>query len=85
MSEKGSGVGMFFLGMLTGAVVGGLAALFLTPKTGKETRQLVKDKSMEWRDAAQRGYTDFKDRFTRARECLRTPSGEKGTTSGNGK
>ncbi len=83
MSESSSGAGMFFIGMLTGAIVGGVAALLLTPKTGKETRQLIKDKTMEWRDMAQERYVDFKDRFTRAGECLRTPT-EKGT-AGNGK
>jgi gas vesicle protein len=74
MNERSSGIGMFFIGMLTGAVVGGVTALLLAPKTGKETRQMIKDKTMEWRDMAQERYADIKDRVGRAGECLRTSS-----------
>ncbi len=83
MNERGSGVGMFFLGILTGAIVGGVTALLLTPKTGKETRQLIKDKTLEMRDMMQDRWTDYKDRVTRAGQCLRT-STEKEPTAGNG-
>lgn len=83
MYERGSGVGMFFLGILTGAIVGGVTALLLAPKNGQETRQLIKDKTMEWRDMAQERYSDIKDRMTRAGECLKTTS-EQGKTGGNG-
>lgn len=34
----------FFAVLLTGAVIGGVIALLYAPKTGKETRQLIKDK-----------------------------------------
>ena len=33
------------IGLLTGAVIGGVIALLYAPKTGKETRQLIKDKA----------------------------------------
>jgi gas vesicle protein len=37
----------FGIGLLVGAVIGGVIALLYTPKTGKETRQLIKDKVTE--------------------------------------
>lgn len=46
----------FGLGLLTGAVVGGVIALLYAPKTGTETRQLVKDKATSVADAV-RGKT----------------------------
>ena len=84
VNERGSsGVGMFFPGLLAGAVVGGVTALLIAPRSGQETRQMIKDKTMEWRDMAQDRFTDAKDRFSRAGECLRTPGSEKEKT-GNG-
>jgi gas vesicle protein len=41
----------FGIGFLTGAVIGGVIALLYAPKTGKETRQLIKDKTTEVVDA----------------------------------
>jgi len=35
----------FGIGLLVGAVIGGVIALLYAPKTGKETRQLIKDKA----------------------------------------
>jgi gas vesicle protein len=37
----------FGIGLLTGAVIGGVIALLYAPKTGKETRQLIRDKATE--------------------------------------
>ena len=34
----------FGIGLLTGALIGGVIALLYAPKTGKETRQFIKDK-----------------------------------------
>lgn len=42
----------FSIGLLSGAVIGGVIALLYAPKTGKETRQLIKDKTTEVVDAA---------------------------------
>ena len=41
----------FGIGLLTGAVIGGVLALLYAPKTGKETRQMIKDKATEVVDA----------------------------------
>ena len=37
----------FGIGLLSGAIIGGVVALLYAPKTGKETRQLIKDKTTE--------------------------------------
>ena len=37
----------FGTGLLIGAVIGGAIALLYAPKSGKETRQLIKDKTTE--------------------------------------
>ena len=41
----------FGIGLLTGAVIGGVIALLYAPKTGKETRQLIKEKATDVVDA----------------------------------
>ena len=41
----------FGIGFLAGAVIGGVIALLYAPKTGKETRQLIKDKAVDVADA----------------------------------
>lgn len=35
----------FGIGLFAGAVIGGVVALLYTPKTGKETRQYIKEKA----------------------------------------
>jgi gas vesicle protein len=44
--NKDNAIG-FGIGLVTGAVIGGVIALLYAPKTGKETRQLIKDKATE--------------------------------------
>jgi gas vesicle protein len=39
------------IGLISGAVIGGVIALIFAPKTGKETRQLIKNKTTEVVDA----------------------------------
>ncbi|HEX9896832.1 MAG TPA: YtxH domain-containing protein [Dehalococcoidales bacterium] len=41
----------FGIGLLSGVVIGGVIALLYAPKTGQETRQLIKDKATEVVDA----------------------------------
>jgi gas vesicle protein len=40
----------FGIGLLAGAVVGGVFAMLYAPKSGKETRYLIKDKTTEFVD-----------------------------------
>jgi gas vesicle protein len=51
----------FAIGLLVGAVIGGVIALLYAPKTGKETRQLVKDKVTEVVDAVKEKTTEVVD------------------------
>jgi gas vesicle protein len=44
--NKDNAIG-FSIGLLTGVIIGGVVALLYAPKTGKETRQLIKDKATE--------------------------------------
>lgn len=42
----------FGIGLLAGAAIGGTIALLYAPRTGKESRQLIKDKATEVIDTA---------------------------------
>jgi len=48
----------FGIGLFVGAVIGGVIALLYAPKTGKETRQLIKDKATEVVDAVKEKTTE---------------------------
>ena len=48
--NKDNAIG-FGIGLLAGAIIGGVIALLYAPKTGKETRQLIKDKATKVVDA----------------------------------
>ena len=39
-------LGSFFIGIAVGAIIGGGAALLFAPKSGRETRGLIKDKAV---------------------------------------
>jgi len=41
----------FGVGLLSGALIGGIIALLYAPKSGKDTRQMIKDKTTEVVDA----------------------------------
>ena len=49
-AATGFGVGGFLLGMLAGAVVGGVAALLLAPRPGPETRQAIMDRMSQMQE-----------------------------------
>jgi gas vesicle protein len=51
----------FGIGLLTGAVIGGVVALLYAPKTGKETRQMIKDKASSVVDAVRGKSADVVD------------------------
>ncbi|QQS43306.1 YtxH domain-containing protein [Candidatus Roizmanbacteria bacterium] len=44
------GKSKFGAGLLLGALLGGAAAFFLSPKTGKENREMAKKKLAEWKE-----------------------------------
>lgn len=47
MSENNSNFGAFAVGLFTGTLLGGIAALLFAPQSGEETRQFIQDKSQE--------------------------------------
>ena len=46
----GAGVGGIFLGILIGAVIGGVAALLFAPQTGSDTRGMIRDRYGQMKD-----------------------------------
>jgi gas vesicle protein len=52
--------GSFALGILVGAVVGGGIALLYAPKSGQETRQLIRDKSGDLYEVVKRKVGDVR-------------------------
>ena len=59
-SDKKSGAGKFALGALIGAAVGTVAGILTAPKSGKETRDDIKRKAGEAKDAAGEKAEDLK-------------------------
>jgi len=59
--ENGIGKGLL-IGFLTGAAVGSIVALLFAPKSGKELRQDIKNKSQELVDDAEQYLANAKDK-----------------------
>jgi gas vesicle protein len=57
MSKQNSG-SLFFVGLMTGGLVGAGLALLLTPQSGEETRSQIKHKSLELKEEAVKGLTE---------------------------
>jgi gas vesicle protein len=57
MSSQNSGV-LFLAGLVTGSLVGAGVALLLTPQSGAETRDQIKDKSLALKDGTVEGLTE---------------------------
>ncbi len=66
-----AGVGMFFFGLLAGAVVGGIAALLLAPRSGKETREMIRGKAMETQQMVQSQVNNVKEKVSQIRGNMR--------------
>lgn len=63
--DKGmSGIGMFFIGLLTGVVIGGITTVLLSPKSGQETRTLIRDKAKETQHMIQSRANDLKEKVS---------------------
>jgi gas vesicle protein len=62
----------FLVGIAAGAVAGGLAMLFLAPKSGPETRQMIADKATQAEQAVKDRITGIKDRAVRVRDNMRS-------------
>lgn len=65
-------VGALFVGFILGGLTGALAALLFAPQSGRETRTLIKDKSIELRDLAQTSAEEAVARAEIAMDSVRT-------------
>ena len=66
--NKDNAIG-FGIGVMAGAIIGGVIALLYAPKTGAETRKLIKDKTVEAVDVV-------KEKGGQIVEAVKSKSGE---------
>ncbi len=67
----GTGVGGLFLGLLIGAVAGGIAVLLYAPKSGPATRTLLKEELDETQKMFQNWSNDLQERVDRFSQIIR--------------
>ena len=81
MSESNN-FGSFVMGFVVGALSGAIASLLMAPQTGDETRQLIKDKTIELKE---KGGSTFEETKRKAEEAYKeavTKAQELGTSAG---
>ncbi len=66
----------FGIGLLAGAVIGGVIALLYAPKSGKETREMLKSKAMETRERAIDVAEHVKDFATETADTVKEAASE---------
>jgi gas vesicle protein len=69
---RGSNAGGFLLGLLAGAAIGGAIMFFYAPRSGKETREMLKNKAMETRDLLQERAEEMRDRLGRVKDSIKS-------------
>jgi gas vesicle protein len=74
----------FLLGMLAGAVVGGLTALFLAPKSGRETREMLMRRAAETQHLVQSKVHDVKESLGKTSQSLRSKTEKETRAAGDG-
>jgi len=52
MSDRGSELPAFFMGVLLGGMTGAAVAILFAPQSGLQTRQMIREKSIELKDQA---------------------------------
>jgi len=65
MSDK-SNFGSFLMGFTVGALAGAIVSLLMAPQTGEETRQIIKEKTIELKDKGTETYEETKRRAEEA-------------------
>jgi gas vesicle protein len=71
-STTGFNVGTFFIGMLGGVLIGGLTVLFLAPKSGKETREMIVDKASQTQQMLMDKVNQVKAKASSVKENMRS-------------
>ena len=63
MSEEKKGTfGSFVGGLVLGTIIGGVAAILKAPRSGEDTRRMIKDKSREAQDEIRQSVDDARAR-----------------------
>ena len=65
-NEGSKGKGNLLAGLIGGAIVGAAAAMMLSPKTGKENRQIVKESIAKGKESIAKG----KERIAKGKERI---------------
>ena len=52
MSDRDSNLGTFFMGLIVGGIAGAIATVLYAPKSGEETRKVLRDKKEEFSEKA---------------------------------
>ncbi len=79
-TRGGFNLGTLFLGILIGAVAGGVVALLFAPKTGPETRALLRGKATETQQMLQSRANDISERVGKIRSGLRSSAEKQSQT-----
>ncbi len=78
------GTGSFFLGVLAGIAVAGALVLLYAPKSGPETRRMLRDEYYDTQQMLQNWSRDVRERIDRLGQIIRFSSSQAAATSGNG-
>jgi gas vesicle protein len=71
-NRTGIAVGSLLIGVLIGAVVGGVAALLLAPQSGNETQRMIRDRAMQTGQMFQDRYNTIRDRVSKTGSNMRS-------------
>jgi gas vesicle protein len=78
------GAGSFILGLLTGIAVTGALVLLYAPKSGPETRGLLKNEYYETQRMLQNWNRDVRERIDRLGQIIRFSAGQEIMTGSDG-
>lgn len=62
MADNDSDLGAFMAGFLLGGMIGAGVALLLAPQSGEETREMLRERSIELKGRAEQAATDFRSK-----------------------
>jgi len=71
MTDNDNSIGAFLAGIFIGGLVGAAAALLLAPQSGEETREQIREKSIELRDRAEVTLDEARTRVGQSAETVR--------------
>jgi gas vesicle protein len=71
MNEKSTGLGMVVGGLVIGGLVGAVAVLLAAPQSGVQTRMMIKEKSVQFKEKVAAGATTTKEQAQKALVDLR--------------